>query len=117
MWRKIISLTAMVIFFVSMTVPVSGHNGVIVIPNQFDPSGDEHPWGGGEQAATDPVEPFLGTTNIPPLTNNFFIDLTIYRSWITVKTTALGIFEPDKSTRQSVDVQLLAPTQPVVRNR
>ncbi|MEZ5357379.1 MAG: hypothetical protein R3F48_01020 [Candidatus Zixiibacteriota bacterium] len=93
MWRKLISVTAIIVFLVSMSAQVSGHNGVIVIPNQFEPGGEEHPWGGGEQAITDPVAPLLTTTGFT-FSNNIFIDVALNQTWITVKSTFYRIYEP-----------------------
>lgn len=118
MWRKTISMTAILLLMVSMTAaPVLGNNGVIVIPNRFVPGGEEHPWGGGEQAITDPVAPLLGETNYTPLTHNFFIDLTIYNTWNTVKATLFEWSAPNTKKTEIIKMEVIETNSKAVRNR
>ncbi len=105
MCRKIICTMVVVMFFVTLTTPVSGHNGVIVIPNQFDPGGEEHPWGGGEQAVNDPVSPFLFLNSITPITTNLFIDITINSTWNTFKRDVRKFITDDERIRKSMIIK------------
>lgn len=107
MWRKFILLALTAVFLLAVGSPSLAHNGEIYIPTEFEPTGDEHPWGGENQSSDDP--PFIN----PDMAGDFgriiklFGGISIYGLPIYIHISAFSTTEIDiKSSGQgrSTDV-------------
>ncbi|MCK5125270.1 MAG: hypothetical protein KAR42_03350 [candidate division Zixibacteria bacterium] len=117
MFRKTVTMMLLVMFLLTITGPVTGHNGVIIIPNTLDPGGEEHPWGGGQHAIIDPLaDDIYATNSVPRFSTNFFVDFALQRVWISATSTIRRIVFPNNSDKLN-SVNANQSTIKDVRNR
>ncbi len=71
MLRKLFSLVLTAIFLLAVGSSTVAHNGRIYIPNEIEPTGDEHPWGGENNLGG---VPSLNKTDDGSSESDLFID-------------------------------------------